>query len=193
MVEPPRPIDKLILAVTFLTALAGLYGYKDQLNQMQIFLFLHPFSIFDCILYMAGFLCLSIYISSIANLRYIYKKLTESNFLSTCDKIGDFLYLFAIVGVPTSIVIGFIISTAVSIINQLLYNYISNIHIIYIIISFIGIIITILVVFFILLAYTSDPVLEALLMGLATNTLYEVSKTILVKYLLKKQDGKKQT
>ena len=122
MVEPPNSSDKLILSISFLTVLVGLYAYKDLMNQVKVTIFSQSFSIFVLFVYMSGILCISIYLSSLANLRYRYEQLSQSKFLKLCDQIGDLFYLFAVIGLPTTVIGGYIISVFFMILSQTLSN-----------------------------------------------------------------------
>jgi hypothetical protein len=123
MQETSRSNDKIILAVSFLAVLIAMYGYKDLLNQLRVFIFSYSFSLFDLLVYMSIVLCISIYFTSIANLGSVYKKLEESKLLKICDKIADYLYLVAILVLPTTFFGNYLIISLYLGLSQLLLRF----------------------------------------------------------------------
>lgn len=123
MENAPNANEKIILAVSFLAVLVTMYSYKDSLNQLKV---IASFSMFDLLVYMSIALFTSIYLSALSNLRNSYKILENSKLLKACEKIADFLYLTAVVVLPTTFVGGYIILNLLLGLNHIVSYLIPN-------------------------------------------------------------------
>jgi hypothetical protein len=119
MTESPQPNDKVTLAVGFLAILATMYAYRDSLNQIQSF---SGFSLYNLLIYMSVSLFLSIYLSSLANLRHRYDTLEKSIFLTKCDSYAEILYLVAIIVLPTTFLGGYLVSGIILFLIQMFFS-----------------------------------------------------------------------